>query len=394
MVVTAPVAVGEVIERSDLSTVDVAGDITAIAGANLESVVGERAAVALLPDTVLQRSMVTDADPTPTGMVQVGVAVKGGQLPADGLAPGDRVQVLRAARPAGGDRGSRRAGGRGRSGDGVRRAAGPGAGRGDPADPAGAGRAGRGGGGGQRRRCGGVGEGAGVVIVSVCSDKGSPGVTTLATALGLVWPGERVVLDADTAGGDLPFRLWRATVRGAGGAVVAGPVDRGAGHGGPAGADRRPVRCRSRRTPRWGCRWCRVRCPRNGSGRCASLWPRVAAELAAWPGTVIADLGRLQPGNAASAGGAGVDRGAAGHPGRPGGPGASAGPGGRARRRGRRPGPGPVPGGGGGDRPGRRPGGSAVEQVRQVLASIGSPVPVVGFLAHDPAGGARRCGPG
>ena len=95
VVVTAPVAVGEVIDRSDLSTVDVAGDLTAIAGANLNSVVGERAAVALLPGTLLQRSMVTDADPIPTGMVQVGVAVKGGQLPADGLVPGDRVQVLR-----------------------------------------------------------------------------------------------------------------------------------------------------------------------------------------------------------------------------------------------------------------------------------------------------------
>ena len=94
VVMTAPVAVGEVITRSDLSTVDVAGDITAIAGANLETVVGERAAVALLPGTLLQRSMVTDADPIPTGMAQVGVAVKGGQLPADGLVPGDRVQVL------------------------------------------------------------------------------------------------------------------------------------------------------------------------------------------------------------------------------------------------------------------------------------------------------------
>ena len=95
VVVTSPVSVGEVIERADLSTVDVAGDITAIAGANLESVVGERAAVALLPNTVLQRSMVTDVDPTPAGMVQVGVAVKGGQIPADGLTPGDTVQVLR-----------------------------------------------------------------------------------------------------------------------------------------------------------------------------------------------------------------------------------------------------------------------------------------------------------
>jgi hypothetical protein len=94
VVITAPVAVGEVISRSDLSTVDVAGEVTAIAGANLESVVGERAAVALLPGTLLQRSMVTDADPIPAGMAQVGVAVKGGQLPANGLLPGDRVQVL------------------------------------------------------------------------------------------------------------------------------------------------------------------------------------------------------------------------------------------------------------------------------------------------------------
>jgi hypothetical protein len=95
VVVASKVAAGEVIERSDLSTVDVAGDITAIAGANLESVVGERAAVGLLPNTVLQRSMVTDVDPTPAGLVQVGVAVKGGQIPAEGLVPGDQVQVLR-----------------------------------------------------------------------------------------------------------------------------------------------------------------------------------------------------------------------------------------------------------------------------------------------------------
>lgn len=100
VVVTQPVAVGEVIERGDLSTVDVAGDLTAIAGANLSSVVGQRAAVALLPDTLLQRAMLTAADPLPAGQVQVGVAVKGGQLPADGLVPGDRVQVLALALPS------------------------------------------------------------------------------------------------------------------------------------------------------------------------------------------------------------------------------------------------------------------------------------------------------
>ena len=102
VVVTATVPAGQLITRSDLSTVDVAGDVTAIAGANLESVVGQRAAVGLLPEMVLQRSMVTDVDPTPAGVVQVGVAVKGGQLPADGLVPGDTVQVLRLPAAASG----------------------------------------------------------------------------------------------------------------------------------------------------------------------------------------------------------------------------------------------------------------------------------------------------
>jgi hypothetical protein len=94
VVITAPVAVGEVIDRSDLSTTDVAGELTAIAGANLESVAGQRAAVGLLPGTIVQRSMLTDTDPTPAGLVQVGVAVTGGRLPAGGVVPGDRVQVL------------------------------------------------------------------------------------------------------------------------------------------------------------------------------------------------------------------------------------------------------------------------------------------------------------
>ena len=95
LVVTSKIPVGQVIERTDLSTVDVAGAVTAIAGGNLDSVVGERASVTLLPGTLLQRSMITDTDPLPAGRVQVGVAVRASQLPADGVVPGDRVTVLR-----------------------------------------------------------------------------------------------------------------------------------------------------------------------------------------------------------------------------------------------------------------------------------------------------------
>jgi len=222
------------------------------------------------------------------------------------------------------------------------------------------------------------------MIISVCSDKGSPGASALAAALALVWPGERVLLDADTAGGDLPFRLWAA---GPGaprerlasspstaslataarlGLTAAGPLPfaQGTSLGVPAvpgalSAERfRPLR---------------------------TMWPRLAAELAAWPGTVIADLGRLQPGNDALPVAqqsavvllvtrvdleslahlrdrAGELAGSVGDPGRDRSPVGVVVTGPAKARR------------------------FSVDQARQVLASIGSPVPVVGFLAHDPAG--------
>lgn len=94
VVVTSRVPVGHTIERSDLSTVQVAGNVTAIGGANLDSVVGQTAVVELLPDTLLQRAMVTSAPALISSAAQVGVAVSPGQIPADGLTPGDTVEVL------------------------------------------------------------------------------------------------------------------------------------------------------------------------------------------------------------------------------------------------------------------------------------------------------------
>jgi hypothetical protein len=94
VVVTRDVAAGHVIERSDLSTVAVAGAITAVGAKNLESVVGRTAAVPLLPGMLLQRSMVSAEGPLESGTAAVGVALKGGQLPADGVRPGDTVAVL------------------------------------------------------------------------------------------------------------------------------------------------------------------------------------------------------------------------------------------------------------------------------------------------------------
>lgn len=94
VVVVKEVPEGRTIQRADVSTVAVAGGVTAIAGSRVESVVGQRAAVRLLPNMLLQRSMIATGPALASGEAQVGVVVKSGQVPADGLVPGDVVQVV------------------------------------------------------------------------------------------------------------------------------------------------------------------------------------------------------------------------------------------------------------------------------------------------------------
>jgi MinD-like ATPase involved in chromosome partitioning or flagellar assembly len=128
------------------------------------------------------------------------------------------------------------------------------------------------------------------VIVAVCSDKGSPGVTTLATVLALVWEGERVLLEADPSGGDLSLRLRQpgreylsreptiltlamAVRGGARGETLLGYAqDTSLGIAvipGPPVAEA----------------WTPM----------LHLWSQVADRIQEWAGTVIIDLGRLQP---------------------------------------------------------------------------------------------------
>lgn len=69
--------------------------------------------------------------------------------------------------------------------------------------------------------------------MAVCSDKGSPGVTSTALGLAATSPaGRSAVVEADTAGGDLQYRLWRPdqermtrTVVGLASAASGGPDD-------------------------------------------------------------------------------------------------------------------------------------------------------------------------
>ena len=213
VVMAREVPVGQVIERADLSTVDVAGSVTAIAGANLTSAVGQRAAVGLIPGTLLQRGMLTSGDPIPTGQVQVGVALKAGQLPADGVTAGDKVAVLRlgtttpGAAQAAASTAATAPVVLADAADGVFGARGSHADRRQFGDPGGDHRSGPGDRGGQQhgKRC--PDQGSVVMIVAVCSDKGAAGGTTLAVALGMVWPGQRSVVEADVAGGDLALRV-------------------------------------------------------------------------------------------------------------------------------------------------------------------------------------------
>ncbi len=137
------------------------------------------------------------------------------------------------------------------------------------------------------------------MIVSVCADKGAPGVTDLATVMGLVWPGQRVLLEADCAGADLPFRLRHTDTDGdrlldaqpsvsllAADCRAALPADGVLRYAQPTtlGVPVVPGALSA-----------------EGFALLARLWPRVAQAAAGWEGTVIADLGRLQPGNPAVA---------------------------------------------------------------------------------------------
>lgn len=94
VMVVRQVEVGQVLQREDLTTIAVSGPVVAFGAPRLPGLVGQRAAVTLLPHMLLQQSMVTAGQSLQRGQAQVGVAVRSGQIPADGLVPGDVVRVV------------------------------------------------------------------------------------------------------------------------------------------------------------------------------------------------------------------------------------------------------------------------------------------------------------
>ena len=88
------IPVGHTITRDDLTTVAVAGGVTAVAANNLSTLLGQHAAVEILPNTLVQRAMVTQSSGLARNQGLVGVAAAPGQIPSSGLVPGDKVEVL------------------------------------------------------------------------------------------------------------------------------------------------------------------------------------------------------------------------------------------------------------------------------------------------------------
>lgn len=100
LVAVHPVAVGQRIDGADLGTARVsASGVRAIAAENIDTVVGQTAAVSIVAGQLLNRDMLS-AEPVPgVGHATVGLSLRPGQLPADGLEPGDHVQVVTVPGP-------------------------------------------------------------------------------------------------------------------------------------------------------------------------------------------------------------------------------------------------------------------------------------------------------
>jgi hypothetical protein len=101
LVVSEPLAAGQVITSSDLETVRVSTGtgLQVVPAVEEASVVGAPVAVPLVAGALLTRAEVGSAAPVASGSDVVAVGLKAGQYPPD-LAPGDRVRVVPVTSPS------------------------------------------------------------------------------------------------------------------------------------------------------------------------------------------------------------------------------------------------------------------------------------------------------
>lgn len=94
LVASHAVPAGQVIGAGDVAAARLSGSVRAIAAGDLRTVLGSTAAVGLVGGQVLNRDMLTTAAVPAPGKSMVGLALRPGHLPADGLGIGDRVQAI------------------------------------------------------------------------------------------------------------------------------------------------------------------------------------------------------------------------------------------------------------------------------------------------------------
>jgi hypothetical protein len=99
LVVASPVARGDVLETGDVRVGYVARDdgLARLDVTQFDRVVGRVAVVDLAEGTLLASSMMAEAAAIGDGDGVVGLSLEPGAYPTGGLAPGDRVNVVRAA---------------------------------------------------------------------------------------------------------------------------------------------------------------------------------------------------------------------------------------------------------------------------------------------------------
>ncbi|MFF4877146.1 SAF domain-containing protein [Micromonospora sp. NPDC000668] len=96
LAVARPVEVGREISAADLVAVQVAGGqgLRPVPAGRLDEVIGKRAAVALVPGTLLTLGQVTDDPLLGPGQQQIALGLKTAQVPARELHPGDKVLLV------------------------------------------------------------------------------------------------------------------------------------------------------------------------------------------------------------------------------------------------------------------------------------------------------------
>jgi Flp pilus assembly protein CpaB len=95
VVAARPIEIGQKITAADLSQTRVASEgLSLLPVAASGQVIGKYATQAIPPGRLLDAEMLSSQGYLRPGVVAVGVAVPAGRMPASGLQPGDRVQIV------------------------------------------------------------------------------------------------------------------------------------------------------------------------------------------------------------------------------------------------------------------------------------------------------------